>query len=167
MLYIFYYSHVNIDGFDYIISFETSTVRNYVQTPRLTLEIKQGDCEDQAILTYAMIEYYMKHIIGTECNLYIACMDFSDSSVHVAVFLPVQGGNVCIIDPAGSYLTKESGEIASEPAQQELQAYSNYWPSSHVSISHIKLYDVSVIDGSYKVVAEGDLNQITAFLSKS
>jgi uncharacterized membrane-anchored protein YhcB (DUF1043 family) len=167
MLYISSYKYVNIDRFDYIASFETSTVRNYVQTPELTLEIKQGDCEDQAILTYAMIRYYMKHIIGTEYLLYIALIDFSDGSGHTAVFLPAQGGQVCIIDPAGSYLTKtEWGEITAKSAQFELNAYSNNW-SSHGSISSIKLYDVSIIDGSYKVVAEGDLNQITAFLSKS
>jgi hypothetical protein len=108
----------------------------------------------------------MKHVVGTEYFLYIAHIEFSDGQAHAAVFLPAQGGQVCIIDPAGSYLTKESGEIASKSAQQELQAYSNYW-SSHGSISRIKLYDVSVIDGSYKVVAEGDLSQIIAFLSKS
>ena len=167
MPYISSYNHTNIDGFDYIISFETSTVRNYVQTPKLTLEIKQGDCEDQAILAYAMIKYYMKHVVGTEYSLYIASIEFSDGSEHVAVFLPVRGGNVCIIDPAGSYLTKEYGEIATKPAQQELQTYSNYWSSSHGSMKSLTLYDVSVIDGSYKVVAEGDLSQIMAFLSKS
>ena len=166
MPYISSYSHVNIDRFDYVISFETSTVRNYVQTPKLTLEIKQGDCEDQAILAYAMMKYYLKHIIGNEYVLYIALIDFSDGQAHVAVFLPVQGGQVCIIDPAGSYLTETVwGTITSKPAQQELQAY-NIW-LSHGSISRITLYDVSVIDGSYKVVAEGDLNQIIAFLSQS
>jgi len=167
MPYISPYNHTNIDGFDYIISFETSTVRNYVQTPKLTLEIKQGDCEDQAILAYSMIKYYMKHVVGTEYSLYIASIEFSDGSEHVSVFLPVQGGQVCIIDPAGSYLTKEYGEIATKPAQQELQAYSNYWSSSHGSMKSLTLYAVSVIDGSYKVVAEGDLSQIIAFLSKS
>ena len=146
------------DGFNYITSFEILTERNYVQTPELTLEIKQGDCEDQAILTYAMIEYYMKHIIGTEYLLYIALIDFSDGSGHTAVFLPAQGGQVCIIDPAGSYLTKtEWGEITAKSAQQELQAYSNYL-SSYGSISSIKLYDVSIVDGSYKVVAEGGIS---------
>jgi len=39
--------------------------------------------------------------------------------------------------------------------------------SSYGSISSIKLYDVSIIDGSYKVVAEGGISQIIAFLSKS
>jgi predicted nucleic acid-binding Zn-ribbon protein len=161
------YGIKNIDGFDYITDFMTSTTRNYIQTPGLTLEIKQGDCDDQAILAYAMIKYYMKRVVGTEYSLYIASISFYGHPGHYAVFLPVQGGQVCIIDPAGNYLTKTVwGTITSKPAQQELQAYSNYW-SSYGSISGMALYDVSIIDGSYKVVAEGDLSQIIAFLSNS
>jgi uncharacterized protein (UPF0333 family) len=76
MPYISSYRYINIDGFDYITSFKTSTIRNYVQTPKLTLEIKQGDCDDQAILAYAMIKYYMKYIVGTEYLLYIARIEF-------------------------------------------------------------------------------------------
>ncbi|MGB9760790.1 MAG: transglutaminase-like domain-containing protein, partial [Thermoproteota archaeon] len=148
-------------------SFETSTHRDYMQTPKLTLEIKQGNCEDQAILAYAMIKYYMKYIIGKEYLLYIAYIKFSDGKAHLAVFLPAQEGQVCIIDPAGYYLTKtEWGTITAKTAQYELQAYSNHW-SSQGSISHITLYDVSIKDGSYKVVADGNLNQIIAFLSQS
>ena len=166
--YISSHADVNIDGVNYVANFETATRRDYIQTPGLTLEIKQGDCEDQAILAYAMIKYYMKYINGTEYSLYIADMQFSGSTAgHVAVFLPVQGGQVCIIDPAGKYLTKVNWGISSKPAQDELQAYSNYWSSNGDGlITHITLYDVSITNGSYKIVADGDINQIITFLSK-
>ena len=159
------YWHINIDGFDYIINFSITTCRNYVQKPSLTLEIKQGDCDDQAVLAYAMTKYYMKYIGGTVYRLYIAFIDYSDDTAHLAVILPVQGGNVCIMDPAGNYLTSSMGTITSKPAQSELQAYSDYW-SSTGSIKYIKLYDVSIQDGNYSIAAEGTINQIATFLAQ-
>jgi hypothetical protein len=157
---------VNIDGTDYIIDFTITTNRNYVQKPNLTIEIKQGDCEDQAVLAYAMIEYYMKYIFDTTYRLYIAEIKFSDGSGHLAVILPVQEGQVCIIDPAGKYLTSSTGAITSKPAQSELQAYSDYWSShsTYGSITYMTLYEVSIQDGSYSIKTEGTINQIAEFL---
>jgi cell division protein FtsB len=156
------YWHVNRDGFDYITKFTMTTYRNYVQKPSLTIEIKQGNCDDQAVLAYAMIKYYMRFIFGTEYHLYIADISLSDSK-HLAVILPVQGGQICVIDPASNYLTSSWGVITSKTAQSELQTYSNYW-SSYGSITYMKLYDVSIQDGSYSVAAEGTINQIVTFL---
>jgi len=166
MLYINNYWYVDVSGFEYITKFEVNTTKSYIQTPKLTLETKQGDCEDQAILAYAMIQYYRKYIMGTEYSLYIAHIEFSDGIGHAAVFLPVKGGEICIIDPAGKYLTSSNGEIASKPASTELQEYSNYW-SEHGTIKYIKLYSISITDGSYKIVAEGNINKIVEFLSQS
>jgi hypothetical protein len=42
------------------------TIANYVQTPEWTLTQKQGDCDDQAALEYAMLRYYNKYIAGTD-----------------------------------------------------------------------------------------------------
>jgi hypothetical protein len=113
-----------------------------------------------------MIQYYRKYIMGTEYSLYIAHIEFSDGIGHAAVFLPVKGGEICIIDPAGKYLTSSNGKIASKPASTELQEYSNYW-SEHGTIKYIKLYSISITDGSYKIVAEGNINKIVEFLSQS
>jgi len=152
------YRHIDFDGFDYITEFKVTTFRNYVQTSSLTLEIKQGDCDDQAVLAYAMVKYYMINIAESEYSLYIAFVEFSDGSAHLAVMLPVEGSQLCIIDPAGKYLTSRWGSIASKEALSEL--HSNHWQPS--SIENIELYDVDVADGSYHLVAEGTIEEVAA-----
>jgi len=157
-------SHKNIDGFNYITTFTMTTYRNYVQTPSLTLEIEQGDCDDQAVLAYVMIEYYMKYIYLTEYILYITHIEFSEGLAHLAVIIPVQEGQLCIVDPAGEYLTSRWGYIASMQALSELQAYSDYWSYWYGSVTYMELYSVSTKDGSYTLVAKGTIDQIaTAF----
>jgi len=160
MPYLSAYRQVKLEGFDYITGFTVTTYKNYVQTPGLTLEVNQGDCDDQAVLAYAMIKYYMKRIHMTEYILYIARLEFSNGDAHLAVFQPVQEGQLCIIDPAGKYLTSRWGSIASEEALPELRAYSDYWLGSAGGISHIELYDVDVTDGSYALVGEGNIDQV-------
>lgn len=160
MLYPSTYRHVDFDGFDYITEFKVTTFRNYVKTPGLTLEIKQGDCDDQAVLAYAMVKYYMIHVAEAEYSLYIAFVEFSDGSAHLAVMLPVERDQLCIIDPAGRYLTSMWGSIASKEALSELQSYSNHWQPS--LIENIELYDVAVTDGSYHLVAEGTIEEVAA-----
>lgn len=167
MPYIDYW-YITIDNFEYVTRFKIYTFEDYKQTPGFTLELKQGDCDDQAILAYAMIQYYRKYVLGTLYKLYLAKISFSDDSGHLAVFLPVKGGQLCIIDPAGKYLTSTRAEgIASKPAYSELQAYYNYWLEDDKAITHIILYDVSIEDGSYSVAVEGTLNQIITFLSQT
>lgn len=167
-----YISHtMTIKGQTYIYGADYFKFQNYIQTPELTLEIKQGDCDDQAILAYAMIKYYMKYVYGTEYSLYLAHVEFSDGSAHLSVVMPVQGGNICIIDPAGSYLTSTlyiwQYVITQKPALQELQAYSNHWKYGGGTgpITYIKLYRVNVVDGSYTVAAEGTISQVAAALA--
>ncbi len=63
-----------------------------------------------------MIKYYKKYVYGTEYSLYLAHIEFSYDTAHLAVILPVQGGDVCIIDPAGNYLTSSWYTIDSKPA---------------------------------------------------
>ncbi|MEM2970261.1 MAG: hypothetical protein QXR63_04930 [Candidatus Bathyarchaeia archaeon] len=63
-----------------------------------------------------MIRYYMKYVYGTEYNLYLAHIEFSDDAEHLAVILLVQGGKVCVIDPAGNYLMSPWYTIDSKPA---------------------------------------------------
>ena len=160
-------SYVDVNGHTYAYKIDVSTFQKYIQTPKLTLEIKQGDCDDQAILVYAMIKYYMKYVVGTEYTLYLAEITFNNNEGHLAVFLPVQGGELYIIDPAGHYLTSTFlGTITSQPAYQELQSYSNWW-SSEGGIKRIVLYEVNIVDGSYTIVEQGNISQIASFLSTS
>jgi hypothetical protein len=113
-----------------------------------------------------MIKYYMIKVHGREYALYIAEIVFGNVS-HLAVFLPVRGGELTIVDPAGSYLTVDSwGRICSRPASIELQRYREWWSAKH-QIRRIELYSVDVKTGSYEQVASGTLEEIAAFLSKS
>ena len=122
--YISFYTYLDVNGVRYLTDFEVETIANYVQTPEWTLTQKQGDCDDQAALEYAMLRYYNKYIAGTDYNLYLTELDFSDGSSHVAVFMPVTGGKLTILDPAGNYLTKTGSTIASKAAASELDAYN-------------------------------------------
>lgn len=165
--YIDNYYYILLDGSEIITSFSIDKIRNYIQTPEFTLEYKQGDCDDQGVLTYAMIKYYMRNIYGTEYSLYIADIEFSGGSSHLAVFLPVRGGQLCILDPAGHYLTSRYGQITNNVASFELQKYSNEWSKTTGEITYITLYDVNVIDGSYEVVASGIIDGVADFFEKS
>jgi len=158
------YWYTDQSGYSYITSFSLDTVRNYIQTPALTVEIGQGDCEDHAVLAYGMIQYYRNYILGAFYSLYIAEITFSDGTGHMAVIMPVSGGKICVIDPAGKYLTTTSGTIDSKAALVELQGYSSYWAASVGTIMHMKLYNVDISDGSYEIAAEGTINQVAAYL---
>jgi hypothetical protein len=142
--------------------FNIESVRNYIQTPIFTLEYAQGDCEDQAILEYAMIDYYEREIHGTDYLTYLAKITLDDGNGHVAVIIPAADNEICVLDPAGSYYTSRYGHIETRSASQELQQYSNLW-SSYGGISTIELYDIDSSDGSYSIAASGTLEEIISF----
>ncbi len=162
--YIHGYTYRDVNGVRYLTDFDVSTIDNYVQTPEWTLQNKQGDCDDQGILEYAMLRYYNKYIVGTDYNLYLADIDFSDGSGHIAVFMPVSGGQLTILDPAGNYLTSTYSTIASKAAASELEAYNSHWASTG-SITQIRLYYIDPVDGSYNLASEGTRAQVASFLS--
>ena len=156
-------SIVELDSKVYVNEVKCYEVWNYVQAPELTLRIRQGDCEDQAILVYAMAKYYMREVYGVDYALYLMCVEFYSGSAHMAVLMPVQGGRVCIIDPAGRYLTSQYGRITSRPALEELQRYSNYW-AGQGGVRYVELWDVK-LDGSFFVVAKGTVEEVARALS--
>jgi hypothetical protein len=157
---------IRLDDRTYIYSVQYYNRWDYIQTPELTLKIKKGDCDDQAVLAYAMIKYYMRSVYGTDYALYMAYVAFSGGGAHMAVVMPVQGGNICIIDPAGHYLTSTwYGRITSRPALEELQRYSNHWASQGVgSIKYMELWSIG-LDGSPSVVAKGTIEEVAWALS--
>jgi len=154
---------VKLDGKAYVSEVECYEAWNYVQAPGLTLRIGQGDCEDQAILVYAMAKYYMREVCGVDYALYLMYVEFYSGSAHMAVLLPVQGGRACIIDPAGRYLTSQYGRIASRPALEELQRYSSHW-AREGGVKYVELWDVK-LDGSVFVVAKGTIEEVARALS--
>jgi len=161
---VIYFSERVINDKKFINNIFTRTVKNYIQTPHFTLEYEQGDCDDKAILAYAMIKCYLNDVYGKDYRLYLAQVTFFDGTSHLSVFQPVKGPNLCIIDPAGRYLTSSNGSITTNVASLELEKYNDYWSSTFGEITNIELYDVNVIDGSYTVVADGSLHKISLFL---
>jgi hypothetical protein len=164
--YITYYSYIDVNGIRYLTGFDTSNIDNYIQKPQFTLQYKQGDCDDQAALEYAMLRYYNKYIVGTDYNLYLAVLQFSDGSGHVAVFMPIQGGKVTIFDPAGNYLTTSGYSLSSKSAASELESYNSHWISSSGSITNIDLYWINITDGSSTLIAHGTRAEIATYLAK-
>lgn len=160
--YIGSYHYITYDEVKCYVDFEVKIASNYIQTPAFTLEKQQGDCEDQAILLYGMIKYYFRNIYGTIYNIYLVRLELGEGSGHFAVFMPVQDGNICILDPAGNYATTRYGYLTQKTASFELNEYNNKW-SDQGYISKIEIYWVDDRDGSYSVEAEGDLNTIIDF----
>lgn len=136
-----------------------------VQTPYETLVRGEGDCEDQAILLYAMIQYYFKYVHKKSYTVWIALIMFSDGSAHAAVFIPVQGGELTILDPAGRYKTSMWGYIFHRPALDELLSYSVHW-SANGGVKWIELYYVNIATGDYILSAEGDIYAIANYIAK-
>jgi uncharacterized protein YlxW (UPF0749 family) len=165
--YISTYSYQDVNGVYYLTDFDVWTITNYVQTPEFTLQYKQGDCDDQAALEYAMLRYYNKYMVGSDSNLYLAEMTFADGSGHVAVFMPFSGGQVTILDPAGNYLTKTGITIDSKGAVAELETYNSHWLSQNDEITNIKLYSINMTNGSYTTVSQGTRAQVAAWLASS
>lgn len=160
------YSEQNIGGNRIITSIYNYSYRNYIQTPEFTIEYKQRDCDDQAILTYAMIKYYLRNTYGTDYILYLAVITLGEDKSHISVFQPVKEGNLCILDAAGHYLTSVHGSIASRDASLEIQKYSDHWSSSedYEEITNIELIKVNVEDGSYTITISGDIEEVSIFL---
>jgi hypothetical protein len=155
-----------INGYNYTTSFTVSTTQNYVQTPELTLSIGSGDCDDQAVLTYAMISYYETYLNPPEHLLYLAVMEFSSGPGHIAVIKPGTGGFANIIDPTAGYLTPNFGTTSARKALPELQAYSNFWYySDGTYITNIKLYRITDDSGNWILVANGTISQVASIFT--
>ena len=86
---------------------------------------------------------------------------------HLAVFIPVAGGKLCILDPAGNYRTSSQGSTTYKEPLSELKVYSSYWDNNgQAPISKIILYSVDTTDGSHHIVSQGTISDITNFLSR-
>ena len=160
--YISSYRYITLDGVECFTEFTVDTRLNYHQTPKFTLTNKQGDCDDQAILLYGMMRYYLRNVYGTVYNSYLAMISFTDDTAHLAIFMPVQGGEICILDPAGNYATERYGSLTSKAPSTELQSYAAHWSSEH-TIGTIKLYWVDDQDGSFSSEFEGSLEDAVKF----
>jgi hypothetical protein len=94
--------------------------REFWQYPAETIYLEHGDCEDQALLLASMINNY---------GAYAHCVGISNAdSGHMAIFMFIKGGNLVILDPAGSYYTNTWGQIdTTRTVEQELNNWLNWW----------------------------------------
>jgi len=156
---------IDFNGTKVIASFKIAQREEYIRTPEFTLKYMEGDSECQTVLEYAMMKYYDRYIRGAQNDAYLTSISFSDGTMHSAVFVPGQRGQICIFDPAGGYRTMDYGMATYKIAAAELGAYWNYWDSRGQEIKSFTLYKVNTIDGSSIKVFEGSLSSIIAFFS--
>jgi hypothetical protein len=89
--------------------------KDYFRIPSETLEDETGDCEDMAILLASMIMNYTQSRYACWVILW-----HSQDSGHAAVAMPVAGGNLTILDPAGNQIIGPGGH-------QSISATTTQW----------------------------------------
>jgi len=120
------------------------------QFPNETLSLRKGDCEDMAILLCSMILYYNGGRYWTEC-IWIT----GSKSAHVGVQIPVSGGKLVILDPAGNYSTHDIwGNIISKDVSTEINNWLNYWKSDVGSDVRVYRVFADYIDKTFSSTSE-------------
>lgn len=92
--------------------------------PNETIRDRHGDCEDEAILLTTMIRCYFKYCVGVMYPTYAMVLAGSSSAGHVAVVIPVAGGKIVILDPAGYFTTNWSKTESTADAMAE---FFSHW----------------------------------------
>jgi hypothetical protein len=161
--YISDYEYEILNDENVIVGFEVGSIENYISAPNFTLNNKMGDCDDQAVLEYAMIQYYREEVLGKIDTLYLASINFTDGNSHLAVFMPVENDKICILDPVGDYLTSYYVGITSTPVESEIYNYQSHWGKD---IEEITLYDVNINYGSYVQAFRGSIDLLIYYLKE-
>ena len=93
------------------------------QFPNETLSLRQGDCEDMAILLCSMIRCY------TDMQHWAECIVITGSlGGHMAVQIPVSDDKLVIFDPAGRYYSSDwLGNIVFNNISAEINDWLDYW----------------------------------------
>lgn len=120
------------------------------QFPNETLALRQGDCEDMAILLASMILSY------NDGEYWVECIWITGSlGAHAAVQLPVDGNQLTILDPAGNYYTEGLyGNLDSEEISTEINYWLNYWrPSLGNDVRAYRVFS-SYVDESFSSTSE-------------
>jgi hypothetical protein len=121
--------------------FHIEWVDDFWRFPTETLKDGHGDCEDMAILLTTMIRSYFKYYVGTLYAVYAMSVSGSSPVGHMAVVIPVSGGKIVILDPAGRYVTGLeifiTRWLTPRPADEALRDYFSYWSVSGYSFDHV------------------------------
>ncbi|MEM3469725.1 MAG: transglutaminase-like domain-containing protein, partial [Thermoproteota archaeon] len=130
--------------------------------PNETLADRHGDCEDQAVLLTSMVRCYFKYCVGTLYNAYAMVIGGPgmDTS-HAAVVIPVAGGKLMILDPAGKYVTGLdlfiTKWVTPRPVEEAVNDYLRYWQSSGYAFTRV---DYVFNEATYK-----SFNSLSDFVS--
>jgi hypothetical protein len=91
--------------------------------PEETLADMAGDCEDMAVLLASLISNYNQQQYGVWTILIR-----NESQGHAAVAIPVAGGKLTILDPAGNYYTGcQASWLQSYDINQAVNDWLAYW----------------------------------------
>lgn len=145
--------------------YEFREAGDYVQSPTETIRRGGGDCEDHAILVYAMLYYYFRYIRSANYTVWIALMTFGDGSKHAAVFIPAENASLLIVDTSGNYITNVEGIVAPRSAVDELDNYSLLYLRNG-GIVRISLYGVDVENASYNLLVTGGLATVVTYIER-
>ncbi|MBO3800106.1 MAG: hypothetical protein FGF52_03530 [Candidatus Brockarchaeota archaeon] len=134
---------------EYVVRYPVLTPRagsywreEFWKFPNETLKNKHGDCEDQAILLLSMIRCYFKYCVRTLYDAYAMSISGpTETSGHMAVVIPVAGGKITILDPAGKYATGLelflTRRITARFAEEEINDYLRYWQNSGYAFTRV------------------------------
>lgn len=94
------------------------------QFPNQTILLGTGDCEDQALLLASLALNYGDATFYVEC-LFLQSLE---GIGHVAMYLPIAGDSICILDPATGYITTAYNDnvLTSQPIEQEMTHYLQF-----------------------------------------
>ncbi|GEM_PF-1803857 len=145
---------------------KSEVVFDYMMAPSQTLQIMQGDCDDQAALAFSMVKSYSMLIYGKEYSQWLISIVFNNDKAHMAMAIPSRNQDgrmeLTILDPAGSYLTGSWGSIGSANPLQELLKYSSHWKDQG-GIKTITVYKIEN-DMAY-ILESGNINEVAKFIS--
>jgi len=109
-----------------------SWVSEFWRFPNETINDGCGDCEDMALLLASMILCY------TDESYACWVIEWTASSAHMAVALPVSGEKLAILDPAGNFYTRTFlGSLTSKDTSTAIEEWFQHWseyPDIYVSM---------------------------------
>jgi predicted nucleic acid-binding Zn-ribbon protein len=135
------------DGLYPILPFEPGKNLRFLedmwQFPNETINLRKGDCEDQAVLLCSMIGFYNKGLGGVHC-VWLSSSYTSHLGIQIS-----KGENTCtILDPAGNYCSENiNGSIVYSDVSSEINNWLDYWKPTmgsdvYVSCIFYEGYDV-------------------------
>lgn len=120
------------------------TIGNYIQYASETIKLGYGDCEDQAILAAAMVLNYWLRTYNTTYKIYVVLVSgYSNGEPvgHAFTVIPVHGGKVIILDPAGQKITGADllifRVVQPEDIRTAITNYVNAWNNHGYSITEV------------------------------